>query len=101
MRRADRLAGGALLLALGLGACARDEERDGADRAEPARYSGNSTLLDRASEMPEPRLAAPVRVAIVRDAANRAFFADASALDTTSAAWTRALRAAAAAERTE
>lgn len=96
MRRADRLARGALLLALCLTACASEEERDDASRAEPARYSGNRTLLDRASEMPAPRLAAPVRVAIVRDAANRAFFADASALDASTAAWTRALRDAGA-----
>ena len=91
-----RAAHGALLLSLSLAACGRADERDDAAREEPARYSGSRTLLDRASQMPEARLAAPVRVAIVRDPVNRAFYAEPDAIDSATAAWQRTLRAAGA-----
>ena len=56
-----------------------------------ARFSGARTLVPMPSMLPPARLAHPVTVAIVRDPASVAYFAQPSALDSTVARWRRAL----------
>ena len=60
------------------------------------RFAGSTTVIPMASVLPSPRLASPVRVAIVRDAAAAGYHDAPGTLDAVVRAWRDVLRAAGA-----
>lgn len=63
---------------------------------QPARFSGSTVVQRLPSLLASPRLAEPISVVVVRDAAAASFFDSPSALDSIIARWTEALGAAGA-----
>lgn len=61
--------------------------------ADPPRYAGGAPLRQLASVLPEPRLPAGLRVAVLRDTASDRFYGGSGRLDTLTSAWSEQLRA--------
>ena len=59
---------------------------------EPARYAAGSTVLDKGSLLPAPRLSRAIRVAILRDSASASYYDDPTQLDSIIGRWAAMLR---------
>lgn len=86
--------GGAIVAVVGVSlALTLRGARASAPPAPARRFAGSTTVIPMVSALPSPRLASPIRVAIVRDAASAGYYESPGRYDAIVRAWRDVLRA--------